>query len=321
MKFGIIGAGHWGIAFAELAAAGGNEVLVWDRNPAIISELNSLHAQSHCFPNIKLNSNIIGTTDLSEIASCDIAVISIPFQALRSFLSALDKNTFSNTKFLVLSKGIEIGTNKLAHQIIQETLGSNKVAILSGPNFAHYIIQKLPAATVIACEDLTLAENLKTALTCDFFRCYTSQDVTGTELCGAVKNVIAIAAGICEGAKLGENAKAALITRSLVEIERLVTACGGEKETVYGLAGAGDLMLTCGSRTSRNFDYGYQIGANGSVPQDDSTKTIEGKHTAKALHSLALEKSIVNPISNEVYEILYNRKTVHDAIKSLMSRQ
>lgn len=322
MKFGIIGAGHWGVAFGELLAVAGNDVVMWDRHDSVVSDILNNSMQSQCFPDIQLNERVAAVYDVKDLISCDVLVLALPFQVIRDFLYA-NKDAFKGKKFLVLSKGIEIATNMLAHQILIECIKDAKVAVLSGPNFAQYIIKHLPAATVVASEDLAFADILSSAITCEFMRCYTSNDVIGTEICGAVKNVIAIAAGICEGASMGENAKAAMITRSLVEIEKLVIAAGGKRDTVHGLAGIGDLMLTCGSRTSRNFDYGYHIGKHGLLTGDDmaNSKTVEGRHTSKALKSFAEKFSIEMPISHEVYEILYNNKTVLDALHSLMSRK
>lgn len=322
MKFGVIGAGHWGIAFGELLAVAGNEVVMWDRSEYVVSDISKNSMQSQCFPDIQLNEKVSATYDVKSLASCDVVVLALPFQVIRDFLYA-NKEAFIGKKFLVLSKGIEIASNMLAHQILLECIDDAKIAVLSGPNFAQYIIKHLPAATVVASDDNDFATELASVINCEFMRCYTSTDLIGTEICGAVKNVIAIAAGICEGASLGENAKAAMITRSLVEIEKLVLAAGGERETVYGLAGIGDLMLTCGSRTSRNFDYGYNIGKHGLLTSDDmsSSKTVEGRHTSRALKSFAEKFSIEMPISHEVYEILYNNKTVSDALHSLMSRK
>lgn len=295
LSFGIIGSGAWGAAFARLMRSNGCKVLVWDRTPD-------------------------GSTvkDIIDLNVCDIIVVALPFQVLRGFLS--EKLAQLGAKpFLLLSKGIEIGTMKLGHQIFGEVLPDAEFAVLSGPNFASEITKGLPAATMIAGKN---AELIRESVMGDTMRVYTSSDVVGVEVCGAIKNVIAIAAGITMGGGYGENAKAALICRSLVEIERLVKAMGGVNDTVFSLAGIGDLMLTCGSATSRNFAFGFEIGKAGVLGEllAQNNKTIEGIHTARAIYELQQLKGLDMPICAEVYKILFEQGAVVESLKSLMTR-
>jgi glycerol-3-phosphate dehydrogenase (NAD(P)+) len=309
LSFGIIGAGAWGSAFAKLAASNGNKVLLWDRRSEVIDNINS-------------KREVTGVKSLEELKECDVIVIATPFQIIRDFLSSDKILPLRNKPFLLLSKGIEVSTHELGHQIFSNTKITNSFAILSGPNFASEIAKGLPAATVVASQNEDLTAALKDALMYNNMRVYRSSDVIGVEACGAVKNVIAIAAGIAIGAGYGENAKAALVCRSLLEMERLVCELGGVKDTVFGLAGIGDLMLTCGSNTSRNFAFGFAIGEQGYLGDilKDCSKTIEGFSTAKAIKGLASQRKIPMPICEEVYEILFNNKKVSDSLITLMSR-
>ncbi|MDF3047181.1 MAG: NAD(P)-dependent glycerol-3-phosphate dehydrogenase [Candidatus Midichloriaceae bacterium] len=309
LSFGIIGAGAWGSAFAKLAAINGNEVLLWDRSSEVVEKIN----YEQKFKAVK---------SLEELKNCEVIVIALPFQIIRNFLGSNLMHPLQNKTFLLLSKGIEISTHALGHQIFSDAKIANSFAVLSGPNFASEIINSLPAAAVVASENEDLTIALKNSLMSGTMRIYKSSDVTGVEVCGAVKNVIAIAAGIATGAAYGENAKSALICRSLVEIENLVCELGGAKETVFGLSGIGDLVLTCGSSTSRNFALGFAIGKQGYLGDllKDNPKTIEGVSTAKAIKEIATERKISMPICEEVYQILFNNKKVSDSLKSLMTR-
>ncbi len=296
MNFGVIGSGAWGAAFTKLLESNGNEIMVWDKNPKV-SKVKSI----------------------SDLQGSDIIVLALPFQVLREFLIS-NATSLADKPILLLSKGIEIKTMCLGHEILEQILPQSDFAVLSGPNFANEIMQGLPAATVVAGKN---AESIRSAVMGNNMRVYVSNDVIGVEVCGAIKNVIAIAAGITMGSGYGENAKAALICRSLVEIGRLVEAMGGLAETVLTLAGIGDLMLTCGSSTSRNFAFGFEIGKAKGVGDllAHNTKTIEGVHTADAINSIAMKsKDLDMPICTEVYQILFERKPVAESLRSLMRR-
>ncbi len=321
ISFGIVGAGAWGIAFARLVAGNGCKTLIWDRNPSVITSINEHHI-SPCFADVNLPKQIVGVENIKDLEESEIIVLALPFQVLSGFLENPQMAVLHNKQFLMLSKGIEIATRRLGHQIVAECLPSAKFAVMSGPNFASEIVRGLPAATMVAGSDAQVLSSIQRAIMCDNMRVYTTDDVIGVETCGAIKNVIAIAAGITVGARYGENAKAALISRSLEEIKLLLKSIGGMAETAYSLAGIGDLMLTCGSTTSRNFAFGFEIGENGSINKllENNTKTIEGIHTSKAIYELSQDKGLDMPICKEVYNIIFRDKPVLEALQSLMQR-
>jgi glycerol-3-phosphate dehydrogenase (NAD(P)+) len=322
MNFGIIGAGAWGTAFARLVASNKQRTLIWDKNPQIITSINQAHINSVYFPEVVLPEGIIGVEKLEDLKECDVIVLAIPFQALRSFLSSPQISEYKGKQFLMLSKGIEIESKRLGHQIFLEYLPSTRFAVISGPNFASEIVRGLPASTMLAGSDRNMLNTLKSHIMCDVMRVYTTDDLVGVEICGAIKNVIAIAAGISIGSGYGENARASIISKGLEEIKLLVRSMGGQTDTVYSIAGIGDCVLTCSSPTSRNFTYGFEIGKNKGIGGllMNNNKTIEGVYTAKATYELSQEKALDMPICTEVYKIIFENKSVSDALQTLMQR-
>lgn len=320
-KISIVGGGQWGTALANTIACNLDKITIIAREPNIVNSINSHSENTPVFPGIKLAANIKASYNIEDVLESDVVILAIPSQALREVVSQIHKLK-ANCRFVIISKGIENSTMHLMHQIVSDISPKSEVAALSGPNFAKYIIQKLPAASVIASHSDSYLADLSDTFNTSSFRCYTSNDLAGIEVCGAVKNVLAIASGICEGYGLGENAKAALITRSLVEMERIVSVFGGNKETVYGLAGVGDIMLTCGTNTSRNYKFGYQIGKTGNVMEALAfvNSTVEGYTTTKSVHEVISVHNLDMPICSATHKILYEGVSIEDALKALMSR-
>ena len=301
LHFGIIGCGSWGLAFAHLLSLNGNNISAFGRGITAPKTLPVGAAY---------------TNKLSDLRECDVIVIALPFQAIRQFFRDNVDLKSSNAIILSLSKGIELGSYCLGNKIITEVAPDVKYAVLSGPNFATEIMLGLPAAAVLASSDSYVLKAIEQALASAQMALELSNDVVGIEICGAVKNVVAIGAGICEGAKYGQNAKAALITRSLAEIRSLVVAMSGKASSVDSSAGIGDLVLTCGSKASRNFQLGYAIGKQGCYGTKLSSifGTVEGYHTAKAVAFLIEKFGIKAPVFKSVYNILCNNCDIKQII-------
>ncbi len=316
-EIAVIGAGAWGQALAIVAARAGRRVALWARRP---DEVRDAAGQSRRLAGLVLPAEIAIWRDLPEARAATL--VAVPVQHLRPVLARLP----GTSPLVFCSKGIEAATGRLPIEIAAELLPGREVAVLSGPNFAREIAAGLPAASVLAAGDMERAERLAAMLATPTLRLYAGHDPLGCELAGAAKNVIAIAAGIATGAALGENARAALITRGLAEIARLVRAEGGDSETVYGLAGAGDLLLTCTTTTSRNFRVGAALGrgeqlaSRGGVGNGVGEDVAEGIATAAALVARARAKGVELPIASVVAQILEGAIGVDSAVKILLAR-
>lgn len=313
----VIGAGTWGTAIANLLALKGFKVKLWAREEEVVKSINSKKINNLYLPKIKLSPNIIATSDINEaIDYIDIIVNAVPVQFIRDIFSKI-RNLPKNRIVLNLSKGIEIKTLKTPSEILKEFFGEN-IYVLSGPNFAIEIAQKKPAATTIAGPDKNIRKKLQKIFFTNYFRVYENDDMIGCEIAGALKNVIAIAAGMCDALSLGYNTKAALITRGLNEIRKLGKAKGARDITFLGLAGIGDLVLTCNSIISRNYQAGYQISKNGRFT--DKIHIAEGIYTAKAAYLLSKKLKVDMPITKEVFNVIYKNKKPIEALNTLMKR-
>jgi len=311
MRYFVIGAGSWGCTIAQLLKENGHDVLLWAHTQEYANILNSKKKMPH-LPELDLTVPV--TADISKGNEFDVLVLAVPVQYIRG---VLQKITYPVELLLNLSKGIEISTGKRVSEIVHETLGC-PYAILSGPSHAEEVAQKLPTAIVVAGE---MAQELQIEFSNEYFRVYLHDDIVGVELAGALKNVIAIAAGIVDGLGGWDNAKAALITRGLYEISRFAMDFGANPLTFMGLAGIGDLVVTCGSKHSRNRRYGEMV-AKGYDPihlLEASKEIVEGAFTCKAIVDNYGEKYDL-PIIKEVYEVIYNGKSPAESIKSLMNR-
>jgi glycerol-3-phosphate dehydrogenase (NAD(P)+) len=297
-------------------------VVLWAREPELVRDLNQKRENTLYLKGIILESGMRITGDLEALAACDVLLSTVPAQHTRATLSGLKSGLKTGTPVVLCAKGIEHGTGRFMADVLRETLPGAEAAILSGPSFAGDVARGLPTAVTLAAEDLALAETLAAAIGLPTFRPYVSTDVVGAEIGGAVKNVLAIACGIAEGKALGPSARAALITRGFAELVRFGVAFGARPETMSGLSGLGDLVLTCSSPNSRNFAFGLALGRGAPVEAalKASQGVVEGAATAQALLDLAQERGIEMPISEAVNGILQGRLRVESAIQALLTR-
>lgn len=318
MKLGVIGGGAWGTALAQVAAVGGDEVVLWAREAEVVAAINATHENASFLKGVPLSDQIQATGDLGDLDACEALLVVTPAQHMRAVLS----NTPVGTRPLVLcAKGIEAGTQKLMSEVAAECCPDAAIAVLSGPTFAHEVAQGLPTAITLACEDATIGQQLAARIAKPHFRPYVSQDVIGAEIGGAVKNVLAIACGVVDGAGLGQNARAALIARGFAEMSRFGLARGAKAETLAGLSGLGDLVLTCSSTSSRNFSLGKGLGEGQSAAAllADRKTVAEGAHTAPVLQQAAKAAGVEMPIVDAVCALLAN-VDVRDVVTSLLAR-
>jgi glycerol-3-phosphate dehydrogenase (NAD(P)+) len=319
---GIIGAGAWGTALAITARRAGRDVLIWAHEPATILAINETHENDVFLPGVPLDPAIEATASFSEAATCDMLLMVTPAQHLRAIAAELNPYVKEGQPFVICSKGIEQKTGRLMSQIAGDLLPMAEIAVLSGPSFAVDVANGLPAAVTMATADEDLGSALSHALSHPPFRCYWSGDVIGAEIGGAVKNVYAIAAGIVVGKALGASAHAGLVTRGFAEMARFGVALGARLETMIGLSGLGDLVLTCGSPQSRNMSFGIALGQGRSV--DEALKgrltVTEGVPTAAAMVEIAGTRGIELPIAEQVHAVVSGRVTVDEAIEALLAR-
>jgi glycerol-3-phosphate dehydrogenase (NAD(P)+) len=311
----VIGAGAWGTALANTAARAGRDVTLWARDPAVVAMLTTTRKTPR-LPGIALDQRVAATGAIADVAHADAILLAVPAQDLRIAAAALAPFAGKGTPVIACAKGIERGTHKFMTEIIAETLPTTVPAILSGPSFAADVARGLPTAVTLACADEPTAAALARALGSQTFRPYHTTDVRGVEIGGAAKNVLAIAAGIVAGRKLGASATAALVTRGFAELARFGRALGARSETLTGLSGLGDLILTCSSPQSRNFSLGIALGEG----RPRGERLAEGAFTAAALVELANEKKIEMPIAAAVAAVLDGGMTVDAAIESLLTR-
>jgi glycerol-3-phosphate dehydrogenase (NAD(P)+) len=319
MRLGIIGGGAWGTALAQVAAQGGRETLLWALEDDVVSAINRIHENAIYLKGVKLDPAIRATGNFSELADCDAWLVVTPAQHTRA---VLERMPCPGMPLVLCAKGIEESSGALLHEVARQTCSSSPIAVLSGPTFAHEVAKGFPTAVTLAGEDLALAERLRDRLAQPTFRIYVSDDVAGAEIGGAVKNVLAIACGVVEGKGLGENARAALIARGFAEMRRFGLACGAKRETLAGLSGLGDLVLTCSSTSSRNYSLGVGIGQGRAAAELLSNrKTVaEGAFTAPVLARLAREKGVDMPIVQAVDALVAGRADVDQVLDALLSR-
>ena len=319
MRLGVIGGGAWGTALAQVAASNGRETLLWALEDDVVASVNDLHENLAFLPGIPLSDAIRATSDLAELDSCDAWLMVTPAQHMRS---VLERAPNGERPLVLCSKGIEERSGKLLHDVAHEVRPDSPIAVLSGPSFAHEVAAGLPTAVTLACEDRMLGEELRARINLTHFRTYCTDDVAGAEVGGAVKNVLAIACGIVEGKGLGQSARAALIARGFAEMTRFGMAMGGRRETLAGLSGLGDLVLTCSSTSSRNFSLGKAIGEGRDVRElmKDRRTVAEGAHTAPVLHRIAVERDIDMPIVGAVVELLEGKVGIDDLVRTMLSR-
>jgi len=314
-RISVLGGGAWGTALAQTCARAGRSVTLWEHEPGNAAQLESKR-ESKFLPGVKLDDDIKVARELSDAAQADAILLVIPAQAMRSLCPALGKLVRDGTPLIACAKGIEHGTHKFMTEIIAECAPKAVPAILSGPSFAADVARGLPTAVTLAAADADVARALAQAIASASFRPYHSTDIRGVEIGGAAKNVLAIASGIVTGRGLGASASAALTTRGFAELVRFGRAFGAKPETMTGLSGLGDLILTCSSPQSRNFSYGVALG-KGEKP---GGKLAEGAFTAPVLLEMARAKNVDMPISAAVAALLAGTMSVDEAIESLLTR-
>jgi glycerol-3-phosphate dehydrogenase (NAD(P)+) len=321
-KAGVIGGGAWGTALAQVCARAGLETTLWAREADVVASVNRSHENTSFLAGVELDPSIRATGDLGELAGSHLVLAVAPAQHLRATLTAFAPHVREGLRILLCAKGIEQGSLKLMTQVLAETIPQAEPAVLSGPSFAGEVARGLPTAVTLACPDPGCAEELADRIATPTFRPYFATDMIGAEAGGAVKNVLAIACGIVEGRGLGRSAHAALITRGFSELTRLAVALGGEAETVAGLCGLGDLVLTCSSPQSRNMSVGLALGRGQTLEEALAGKlsVAEGVASAPAVKQLARKLGVDVPICEATAAILAGEAGVDDAIRGLLSR-
>ena len=318
-RIAVLGGGAWGTALALTCARAGRNVTLWEYEPGNAASLEEKR-ESRFLPGVRIDNEIKVTRDLGDTANSDAILVVVPAQAVRSVVTSLASLVATHTPLIVCAKGIEHGTHKFMTEIIAECAPAAVPAILSGPSFAADVARGMPTAVTVAASDGKIALDLAHALSAGTFRPYHSTDVRGVELGGATKNVLAIAAGIVTGKGLGASASAALTTRGFAELVRFGKACGARTETMMGLSGLGDLILTCGTPQSRNFSCGVALGKGEKPDTAAHGKLAEGIFTAPVLLEMAREKNVEMPISVAVAAVLSGKLSVDEAIESLLTR-
>lgn len=321
MNITVLGAGAWGTALARLLQQGGNRITLWGHEPEWLEEIRKTHRNERFLPGIELPSRLLLEPDINHaLSDSDCVVVAVPSQPFREVTRHLQD--FSKV-IVSVTKGIEYETGLTMCGILATNAPLAKAAALSGPSFAIEVARDIPTAIVAASRDLPTAAFVQNLFNRPAFRVYTSADALGVELGGALKNVIAIAAGIGDGLGFGDNSKAALVTRAIVEMRRLGVACGAQPETFTGLSGLGDLMVTCFSKLSRNRGFGERVG-HGEKPAEIASSMLavaEGYPTARSAYQLARKHDITTPVIDEVHAMLYEGKNVAQAVRDLMSRE
>ena len=320
----VMGSGNWGTAFAAILADAGCGVTMWARRAETAAAINSGHNEGY-LPELDLPSAVRATTDPEEaLDGADIVVLVVPSQTLRDNLSQWGGHIPSGAPVVSLMKGVELGTTMRMSEVIAQagSIEDDRVVVLSGPNLAPEIARKQPAAGVVACRDMATAERVATACATPYFRPYTDTDVVGAEVCGATKNVVALASGMAEGMGFGDNTKATIITRGLAETTRLGLALGAHPQTFMGLAGVGDLIATCMSPLSRNHSFGVRLGRGMTVEQAaaEMRQTTEGVKSCESILTLAHQRDVDMPICEQVVAVIRDGHSASEVGPRLMSR-
>ena len=322
-KITLLGGGSWGTALAKLLSENGHKVTVWLRDENQCKELTQTRVNKKYLPNVRIPENILFISNINEaVKDAEILLLVIPTQMLRGVLRQIKDEYKANKIIINASKGIEIGTMNLVSGIVEEETENSTFAALSGPSHAEEVGLSMPTAITIACDNKEAAEEIQDMFMSSYFRVYTNDDVIGSELGGALKNIIALGAGISDGVGYGDNAKAALMNRGIVEIARLGIAMGADVHTFYGLSGIGDLIVTCTSKHSRNWNAGYLIGQG--LTKDEAVRKIgmvvEGIPTTYAAYELSKKLNVDMPIVDAMYDILENNADVKETVNKLMLR-
>lgn len=324
MQIGILSAGAWGTALAVIANRAGSKAMLWTRNLHVLESIRNKRTNDAYLPDIFLDPRIDVTDSLAKVCACDMLVLAVPSSHMRATCISISDQLDAAVPIIIATKGIERGSLALMSDVVNAIMPKNPIAILTGPNFAFEAARGLPTAASLACTSESLADQIIYSIGGKYFRPYHTDDIIGAQIGGAVKNVIAIACGIAMGCGFGENARAALITRGLAEMARLCVARGGRQETLMGLSGIGDLVLTCGSAKSRNMSFGMDLCAAQSVRhtiENWQKKLAEGIVTSDSVTEMAKKIGISMPICKAVHDILHEGLEINLAIQSLLERQ
>lgn len=318
----VIGSGSWGTAIAISLSSAGHSVKLWSRSAEFTEKLKTTRENARYLPNIKINENVEFTSDMSECVDCDVIVVATPSHTIRQISKTLSKFVKEKQIIVSIAKGFDQENNSRLTEVIKEEIPIATVLAMSGPSHAEEVSVGLPTTNVVAGDDKGATKLVQQIFNTPTFRIYTSDDVIGIELGGAIKNVIALAAGICDGLGYGDNTKAALITRGIAEITRLGVAMGAKPETFAGLSGIGDLIVTCTSMHSRNRRAGILIGQGRTVKEAEQevNMVVEGIKTAGVVYKLSKKYNVEMPISSEVYKVVFENYDVKECVYNLMGR-
>jgi glycerol-3-phosphate dehydrogenase (NAD(P)+) len=321
-RISVIGAGAWGTALAQMLARAGRQVVLWAREAEVVNSINARHVNETYLPGVELSPLLRTTGELAEAGDADLLLLVTPAQFLRPSAIELAPHVKAGTPALICAKGIEKGTFALMSEVLAETMPDCVPAVLSGPTFASEVARGLPTAVTLACADARLGQAMVEAVGQPHFRPYLADDVIGSQIGGAIKNVIAIACGIVEGRKLGDNARAATMTRGLAEVMRYGRARGGRAETLMGLSGLGDLTLTCNSAQSRNMSLGIELGRGRALEDilSERNSIAEGAHTVAALTDPANPHAVDMPICQAVDDVVNKGADIDAIIGDILSR-
>lgn len=326
MKICVLGAGSWGTALANVLSDNNHDVSLWSHNKNVVSEINNEHTNKKYLGEHTLNAHLHAFSELnSSLSSFEMILLVVPSHAMREVVTTIKPFLHKEQIILHGSKGLELGTNKRLSEVILDVLGHDfkkQIGVLSGPSHAEEVVLRKPTTVAIAAYNRNLPAKLLDLFNNAYFRTYSNDDIIGVEFCGSFKNVIAIAAGICDGLELGDNTKAALVSRGLAEMGRMTISLGGNFSTVAGLAGVGDLMVTCNSVHSRNWRTGNLLSKGKSLEEvlDSLGMVAEGVKATKAFYSFSKERSIDMPITSELFDVLFESKDPETSLKALMTR-
>lgn len=321
-RIAVIGAGSWGTTLASLLGDNGHDVHLWARENEVVDEINNQRKNSIYLKGVKISGNVKASSSLKEVVTgAEIIVSAVPAQFTREVAKKYSEFIGKDAVVVNVSKGIELGTFKTMSQVLKEELKNAKIAALSGPNHAEEVSRKIPAATVVASENSEVLLKLKETFQTDYFKVYPHDDIIGIEICGAVKNITAIATGVCDGLGLGDNAKGSIITLGLREMSLFGRHYGAKRRTFYGLAGVGDLVATCTSKHSRNRFVGEKIAEGKSleeIKEEMHGMIAEGVKTVKAVYEFSKKHNIDMPLTHQAYKVIYESKHIKEAVKDLV---
>lgn len=321
-KIAVIGAGSWGTTLANLLGEKGHKVLLWAREKEVIDEINNTRENSQYLKGIKISENVKASNDLTEVVTnADIIVSVVPAQYTRDVAKKYAEYVKDKAILINASKGIELGTYKTMSQVLKEEVKNAEIVSLSGPNHAEEVSKKIPTATVVASDNTEILPKLKEIFETSYFKVYPHDDIIGVDICSSIKNITAIAAGVCDGLGLGDNALGSIITLGLREMSIFGREYGAKRKTFYGLAGVGDLVATCASKHSRNRFVGEKLAQGKSfeeIKEEMHGMVAEGVKTVKAVFDFSKKKEIEMPLTHQAYKVLYESKNIKEAVKDLV---